>query len=634
MAILLDTERNWRARVLVAGMYLLLTAGGLTMVYPFLLMLSGSVKSDIDVYDFDVIPRYWHDDAVLYRKTVEMRCNESVALYAVQYRDGRTLDFRELRPPPESPAALLDDWRDFLAQPLPPGWYYLAASWSSVNRNLPPQRRAFRQYLQSLCGGDIEKYRRRFSAGATGWFFVYAPNERLAERAYRRPDQPLAAAFYDYKESVDLEWRLPVSCDGEYAAWLEKVNPRYGGSIKAYNRENDTSHAAFDEIILPERAPAAEPARTDWENFIRESLNPQFVFVDDDARPAWTAFLRERHDGDLARLNRLHGRESGASDGTVPYADFDEVPFPVERLIATPPALEYAAFVQTAAPLASLRVDSPELRWRAFLADKYGSPLRAAAAHGLSPERADRQAMPLAAADWKQVLERGGELRRHFLTSNFRAVFEYILLYGRGVANTVIYCSLAILAAMTVNPLAAYALSRFPLRGLWKILLFLLATMAFPPQVTMIPNFLLLKELGLLNTFAALILPTMANGYSIFLLKGFFDSLPKELYEAADIEGASEWCKFWTVTMSLSKPILAVVALGAFNAAYANFMMALLLCQDPDMWTLMVRLYRLQQWASPGVVFAALLVAAIPTLLVFVFCQNLILRGIVVPSEK
>jgi multiple sugar transport system permease protein len=182
--------------------------------------------------------------------------------------------------------------------------------------------------------------------------------------------------------------------------------------------------------------------------------------------------------------------------------------------------------------------------------------------------------------------------------------------------------------------MAAYALSRYNLRGQYKILLFLIATMSFPPVVTMIPNFLILKELNLLNTFAALILPGMANGYSIFLLKGFFDGLPRELYEAADIDGATEWHKFWIVTMALSKPILAVVALGAFVSAYSNFMMAFILCQDERMWTLMVWLFNLQSFAGQGVVFASLLVAAVPTLIMFLFCQNLIIRGIVVPTEK
>jgi multiple sugar transport system permease protein len=139
---------------------------------------------------------------------------------------------------------------------------------------------------------------------------------------------------------------------------------------------------------------------------------------------------------------------------------------------------------------------------------------------------------------------------------------------------------------------------------------------------------------SLLNTFAALVLPGMANGFFIFLLKGFFDSLPRELYEAADIDGAGEWTKFWTITMTLSKPILAVIALGAFTGAYSAFMMALIIIPDVQMWTLMVWIFQLQTQSHAAVVYAALVIAAIPTFVVFVLCQNIIIRGIVLPVEK
>jgi multiple sugar transport system permease protein len=144
----------------------------------------------------------------------------------------------------------------------------------------------------------------------------------------------------------------------------------------------------------------------------------------------------------------------------------------------------------------------------------------------------------------------------------------------------------------------------------------------------------MLREFGLLNTFGALVLPSLANGYSIFLLKGFFDSQPRELYESAALDGAGEVRIFWQITMALSKPILAVIALNAFTMAYSNFMMALLICQDQQMWTLMVWMYQLQQFSGTGVVFASLLIAAIPTFLVFALCQKVIMRGIVVPVEK
>jgi multiple sugar transport system permease protein len=91
---------------------------------------------------------------------------------------------------------------------------------------------------------------------------------------------------------------------------------------------------------------------------------------------------------------------------------------------------------------------------------------------------------------------------------------------------------------------------------------------------------------------------------------------------------------FFQITLPLSKPIFAVIALQAFTTAYGAFMFALLVCQNPKMWTLMVWLYQLQIERPQYIVMAALTVAAIPTLLVFVFAQNVILRGIILPSEK
>jgi multiple sugar transport system permease protein len=209
-----------------------------------------------------------------------------------------------------------------------------------------------------------------------------------------------------------------------------------------------------------------------------------------------------------------------------------------------------------------------------------------------------------------------------------------MLFHGRAIFNTVILVLGIILTRLTVNPLAAYALSRFNLRYAHRVLLFFLATMAFPAEVTMIPNFLLLKQFRLLNTYWALILPTVANGYSIFLLKGFFDSLPDELYDTAIIDGASELRIFWSVTLPLSKPILAVIALNSFIFAYGSFIWAFLVCQNPKMWTLMVFLYEFQHTHPLPVVMSALVLSAIPPLILFIVCQRIILKGIIIPVFK
>ncbi len=590
MPIILKTERRHISTwALYAVLYLVLTAGAATMVYPFLQMVSGSVKSRVDVQDLDIVPRFLYDGEMLYRKYEEAKYSEDLQAYARTTGD-KVRNFRAVMPPPAFGDALVSDWREFVAgAEMPVGWFLTGFGPTLEGRIIQKNERAFRNYVRDLCDDDVATFRARFEEPIENWFFLKFMPERLTDRKYQVNDTELMRTFYAFKEQLPLEDRIYVSNDDAF----ERYRQLSGGS---------------------------------QEQFVREIVHPQFIVMDDSALPGWQVFLRGRH-GAIDTLNKLYG--SG-------YADFGDVPFPVDRLRASPQLTDFLLFLpdRKALPLSALSLDTPELRWRAYLKAKYGAASAAGEAHGRTYATFESIPMPQREFDAAVCESNGGAIRRRFAAANFRMVFEYVLLYGHGIRNTVIYCLLAIALALLVNPLAAYALSRYELRSQYKILLFLIATMAFPGVVTMIPNFLLLRDLGLLNTFAALLLPAMANGYAIFLMKGFFDSLPKELFEAADIDGANEWHKFWIITMNLSKPVLAVIALGAFNGAYSNFMFAFILCQDRNMWTLMVWLYQLQQFSSQGVVFASLIVAAIPTLLVFVLCQNIIIKGIVVPTEK
>ncbi|MDO9542478.1 MAG: ABC transporter permease subunit, partial [Kiritimatiellia bacterium] len=374
--------------------------------------------------------------------------------------------------------------------------------------------------------------------------------------------------------------------------------------------------------------------QSDWEDFLRHTVALQWIRANDSALPAYHAYLQARHEN-IATLNRYYGTQ---------YQSFDEIP-----LIHEPPLTGLAlsdwenfitgwketdSGVVHKAPLKSLRIFSVEYLFRDYLQAKYQTIEELNRRLKTSFRVFADIVPPQRELHYRWFLGHKRDIKWDFVTRNYKTVAEYMLFHGRGIINTVIYCGLAVLLALLVNPLAAYALSRYKMPATYKILLFLMATMAFPAMVTQIPNFLMLRKLHLLNTFAALVLPGMANGYSIFLLKGFFDSLPRELYESAQLDGASEWTMFWQFTMSLSKPILAVISLWAFTAAYSNFMFAFVVCQDERMWTLMVWLYQLQQKSGQAVMYASLIIAAIPTFLIFLFCQNIIMRGIVVPSEK
>ena len=205
---------------------------------------------------------------------------------------------------------------------------------------------------------------------------------------------------------------------------------------------------------------------------------------------------------------------------------------------------------------------------------------------------------------------------------------------SRAFFNTGVLVLLFLALQLTVNPLAAYCLSRYRLPYADRIMVLLVGTMAFPAAVGMIPNFLLIKELHLMNTYWAIALPAAANGYFIFVLRGFFDSLPEELFEQAEMEGATKFWMFRRIALPLSKPVFALIGLNAFQAAYGSFMWALLVCQDKKMWTVMVNLQQLMVGAPLEITMAGLTLAAIPTLFVFVFCQRLIIRGIIIPSYK
>ena len=603
MPVILPSEKGQlRSRLVYFVLYASLAMGSLTMVYPFLLMASGSLKSRVDVQDLDLVPRFIHDDALLFRKYVEAKYNERIE----EFRSATGSDSRNFRAVtlPEPNPTLVADWTEFVeSAKMPTSWFLTAFGPTQEGKIIQRNERAFRQYVSDLCDNDLDVFHERFDEPIESWFFLKFPPERLTDRKYQLSSSPLIEAFYAFKQTLSLEDQIYVSCNASYLRYL-KLAQLEGSDSHLKARSN-----------LPE-----------WEAYVRGFLHPQFISVDKSQMQAWAAFLENKYEV-VAHLNKLYSTH---------YSGFDSVAMPNDKITASAQLSDFLQFISNSdlCELEALSLDTPELRWQTYLENKYGSIGSAASAHGRRYESFSEVRMPQFEADRMYVESSASDLRIYFGGNNYRMVLEYIFFYGRGIENTLIYCLAAIALALLVNPLAAYALSRYKLPGQFRVLLFLIATMAFPGVVTMIPNFLLLRDLGLLNTFAALLLPTMANGYSIFLLKGFFDSLPQELFEAADIDGASEWQKFWMITMNLSKPILAVIALGAFNGAYANFMYAFILCQDKDMWTLTVWLYQLQQFSSQGVVFASLMIAAVPTLLIFILCQKVIIQGIVVPTEK
>lgn len=646
MAIISPVSRNhWKMRMLFLCMYIFLCAGGATMLHPFLLMLSGSTKSAMDIKYFDVIPRFLYNRHWMCAKHLEGLFNERLIDLNVTYdRDEIAFDKsrnshgsgipKPMHFPHPNPR-LAQSWELFLREtPLP--WYAFSTGYLNTitSKTIPSGLRDFKKGLARKYGNDIEDVNKALDTSFVGWYSVFITVPSYLMRREKPIDSPFNRELNAFMSAQPPGLRYYFNPEGFYKKQFLKT--QYSPDIRKYNEAHGTSFHSWDEIILPRRFPtnATPLEQQDWLKFTRSTIALHWLRINKSAQPAYQAMLKARH-GSITVLNNRYNTN---------FKSFNEIQIPDNTPQSGMQLTDWDAFIsgfknqQTgetfSAPKDSIRIHSVQFMYQDWLLKKYGTLQMAAKSLGTAWKRLEDIKMPQLDCHLIFLQKNINALRWEFATRNYRAVADYLVFHGRGIYNTAIYCTLAILAALLINPLAAYAMSRYKMPSTYKILLFLMATMAFPSMVTAIPSFILLRHLNLLNTFAALILPSMANGYSIFLLKGFFDSLPQELYESAQIDGANEWVLFWQITMGLSKPILAVIALSAFTAAYSNFMFAFVTCQNRDMWTLMVWLYELQQSSGQAVMYASLVIAAIPTFIIFLFCQNIIMRGIVVPSEK
>jgi multiple sugar transport system permease protein len=178
--------------------------------------------------------------------------------------------------------------------------------------------------------------------------------------------------------------------------------------------------------------------------------------------------------------------------------------------------------------------------------------------------------------------------------------------------------------------MAAYGFSRTTFRGRKVIYAIVMAGIMVPPQVLMAPLFEEMVSLNLVDTYWGVILPQVAVPAMVYILVKFFDGVPRELEEAAFVDGAGRWRVFWTIVMPLSRPVLAAVAIFTFISTWNNFLWPFLVTTDPNGMTLPVGLVNVQ--SSYGVryaqVMASLVLAGLPLLVVFMLFQRQIVRGV------
>ena len=217
--------------------------------------------------------------------------------------------------------------------------------------------------------------------------------------------------------------------------------------------------------------------------------------------------------------------------------------------------------------------------------------------------------------------------------------------YPRWYVNSLFISITVTIVATAITTLAAYSFSRFNFRSRRPLLQAVLLVQVFPNFLNMVAIFLILQQFGRyipalgLNTYGGLFLVYLGGtlGANTWLTKGYFDSIPRDLDEAATVDGASGWQVFWVVLLPLVRPILVVVALLTFIGTYSEYVLARVLLTDKYMYTLAVGLNQMvsQQFAqSWGVFSAGALLAALPTILIFMFFQRYLVGGLTTGAVK
>jgi multiple sugar transport system permease protein len=196
--------------------------------------------------------------------------------------------------------------------------------------------------------------------------------------------------------------------------------------------------------------------------------------------------------------------------------------------------------------------------------------------------------------------------------------------------NSLVVAVLVTALTVLISAMAAFAFSQTLFRGRALMQWLTLAAIMMPGQILIVPLFREMQVLGLVDTFAGIVLPQIVAPVMVFILKRFFDAIPQELLDAARIDGASSWRLFWTIVLPLSRSILVAVAIFVFIGAWNNFLWPFIITTDPQFMTLPVGLSTVKD--AYGVQYAqnmaSAMIAALPLLVVFMLFQRRIVQGV------
>ena len=223
-----------------------------------------------------------------------------------------------------------------------------------------------------------------------------------------------------------------------------------------------------------------------------------------------------------------------------------------------------------------------------------------------------------------------------FQWQNYVEVFNRVP-FGRYIANSLIVAGFSVFGQIVTSTLAAYAFARlrFPFKNF--LFMLLMSALMIPLFVTIIPVFVLISRMSLVDTLTSLILPSLVSPFGIFLLRQFFLSIPTELEDAAKMDGAGPFRIFWHIFLPLGAPGIAVMAILAFNGLWNDFFRPFIFLFSQDNYTLPLGIVNLRGPLNTGelsIVLAGVMMSLIPMIIIVVFMQRYLIEGIILTGTK
>ncbi|MDR7238821.1 carbohydrate ABC transporter permease [Neobacillus drentensis] len=226
-------------------------------------------------------------------------------------------------------------------------------------------------------------------------------------------------------------------------------------------------------------------------------------------------------------------------------------------------------------------------------------------------------------------------LPKTFTFSNYADVFQNQPAI-KWAFNSIVVSLGSTVAVIIVSSLAAYAFSKLQFKGKNIIYIIFISSLMIPKEVMIVPLFRIIQELGMVNTLNGMIWPNVATAFGVFLLKGFFDTIPDSLREAARIDGAGEFYTFYKIILPIVKPGIGALFILNFVQVWNDYLWQLIVGQDENSKTLMVGIATLMQDLNPNFAYkmAGATVAAVPMLLIFIFFQKYFTKGLSIGAVK